>query len=450
MGGFMQVSTKKSAIFDLLQKTQEPIGVSELLHKVEGAYSERSVSRWLSELVREGFVERIGKKRGAKYRALVPKEKKPLAKRFSAESQTILAQIKKPLYERPLKSYSDEWFEAYTPNVTYYLPKAIRDELYHAGKRAKNEEPAGTYAHQIFNRLLIDLSYNSSRLEGNTYSLLDTQKLLLEGKGAEDKLDEEKIMILNHKEAIRYLVDNAPRLQVDVQTICTVHYLLSEGLVESQYAGKVRDYGVRIGGSTYIPFEGKKQLQTRLERITEKARLIKDPYEQSLFLLVHLSYLQAFSDVNKRTARLSANISLIKNNLVPLSFNDIAREDYTSAVIAIYELQEVRPLVDLYAFSYMRTCSMYDETVKAMGFDEIRVRYREKRRALLREIIRGRFTGKKIQEYVQAEADAHIHEPDREAFVEDVFEDLREMDLSRLVGLGVTPEELSAWQKLQK
>lgn len=116
------------------------------------------------------------------------------------------------------------------------------------------EDPAGTHAHQIFNRLLIDLSYNSSRLEGNTYSLLDTQRLVLEGSSAEGKLDEEKIMILNHKEAIRYLVDNAHRLDVDEQTICTLHYLLSDGLVEARYAGKVRDHGVRIGGSTYVPF----------------------------------------------------------------------------------------------------------------------------------------------------------------------------------------------------
>ncbi len=91
--------------------------------------------------------------------------------------------------------------------------------------------------------------------------------------------------------------------------------------------------------------------------------------------------MQAFSDVNKRTARLSANIPLIKNNFVPLSFNDVEREDYTSAMIAIYELQDIRPLLDLYVFSYMRTCALYDSTVKSMGFDEIRVRYRQQRRA---------------------------------------------------------------------
>jgi hypothetical protein len=121
-------------------------------------------------------------------------------------------------------------------------------------------------------------------------------------------------------------------------------------------------------------------LQSRFNRIIEKAALIENSYEQSLFLLVHITYLQAFSDVNKRTARLCANIPLVKSNVVPLSFNDVEREDYTSAVIAIYELQEIRLLLDLYLFSYMRTCAMYDSTVKAMGIDEVRVRYRQQRR----------------------------------------------------------------------
>lgn len=123
----------------------------------------------------------------------------------------------------------DDWFDIYQPNSSFYIPLELRLHLYKEGKRSTFSAPAGTYAHQIFNRLLIDLSYNSSRLEGNTYSLLDTKKLILEGASPEGKLDEEKIMILNHKEAIRYLVNTAPRLKIDKDTICTLHYLLSDG-----------------------------------------------------------------------------------------------------------------------------------------------------------------------------------------------------------------------------
>lgn len=168
-----------------------------------------------------------------------------------------------------------------------------------------------------------------------------------------------------------------------------------------------------------------------------------------MFLLAHITYLQGFSDVNKRTARLSANISLIKGNFVPLSFNDVEREDYTFAVIAIYELQDIRPLLDLYTFSYMRTCAMYDATVKAIGFDEIRVRYRQERRALIRTIILNKLAGIAMREYIATETDALIKKEARQKFFEDVMEDLKEIDPSRIASLGITSEQLRAWRALQ-
>ncbi|MFI4919519.1 MAG: Fic family protein [Legionellales bacterium] len=256
-------------------------------------------------------------------------------------------------------------------------------------------------------------------------------------------------MILNHKEAIRYLVDNAQRISASFESICTLHYLLADGLLESKYAGKIRDHSVRIGGSTYIPFDDPKQLLKQLTRISEKVRLIHDPFEQSLFLLVHLSYLQAFEDVNKRTARLSANIPLITKNLVPLSFNDVDRDDYTSAIIAIYELQDVRPIVDLYAFSYFRTCAAYDATIQAIGFDEIRVRYRQQRRDILREIIVRSLVGNLMNAYIETKTKEWVPDGDQEAFMADLAEDLEHIDQNRIAGLGITAEQLKEWLKLR-
>lgn len=388
----MRFWTKKLAVLHILSQETEFISLYELLKKLGTTYTERSVRRWLAEMIKEGLVAKLGDKRGTRYKAIQHED--IINNCFSPKSQKTLEKIRLPIYKRIPISYMDDWFDAYKPNNSFYIPLELRLQLYQKGKRSKLSAIAGTYAHQIFNRLLIDLSYNSSRLEGNTYSLLDTQKLILEGVSPEGKLDDEKIMILNHKEAIRYLVDTAPRLKINEETIYTLHFLLSDGLLETtRYAGKVRDHGVRIGGSTYIPFEDPKQLEVRFARIIKKAALIEDPYEQSLFLLVHVSYLQAFADVNKRTARLSANIPLIKNNLVPLSFNDVEREDYTSAIIAVYELQDIHPILDLYIFSYMRTCSMYDSTVKTLNFNEIRVRYRQQRRDIISGIINSNLVG---------------------------------------------------------
>lgn len=443
----MHLRTKKMAVLHQLSQEAESVSLEELIEKLGGEYPERSVRRWLSEMIKDGLVEKLGNRRGTRYQVIQRPNRHigTVHTCFGSKSEKIIEQIRRPLYERAPIVYADDWFDAYQPNSSFYIPLELRLQLHKAGKRSKLEDPAGTYAHQIFNRLLIDLSYNSSRLEGNTYSLIDTQKLIFEGAGAEGKLDEEKIMILNHKEAIRYLVDSASRLEVNTQTICTLHYLLADGLVEVHYSGKVRDHGVRIGGSTYIPFEDPKQLQIRLDRITKKAARIEDPYEQSLFLLVHISYLQAFSDVNKRTARLCSNIPLIKGNLVPLSFNDVEREDYTSSVIAIYELQDVRPILDLYVFSYMRTCAMYDSTIKTIGFDEIRVRYRQQRRAIIHDIIVNRIVGATLNEYISSQTLKLIKKEDQEAFIEDIKEDLTEISPSRIAGLGITQDQLKSW-----
>ncbi|MBS0616105.1 MAG: Fic family protein [Verrucomicrobia bacterium] len=445
----MNLRDKKLIVFHQLSQEDEPLSVNNLLERLGSHYSERSVRRWLAEMVKDNLIEPVGRKKATKYRVL--QHTTPLKVGaglcFSSESMRIIEQVHRPLYVRTPALYNDEWFEEYKPNKSFYIPTDSRAQLHRTGKRAKHEDPAGTYAHQIFNRLLIDLSYNSSRLEGNTYSWLDTERLILKGTPAEGKLDDEKIMILNHKEAIRYLVDNAHRLHIAEETIYTLHFLLSDGLLDREFVGKVRPHSVRIGGSTYIPIENSMLLKLQLERIVKKASLIEDPYEQSLFLLIHISYLQAFADVNKRTARLAANIPLVVHNLVPQSFSDIERDDYNSALIAVYELQDVRPMVDLYLFSYMRTCTIYDSTVRTKGFDEIRVRYRKQRRALLREIITKGLKGNGMMDFLNGEIREQIPHIDRESFLADIVKDLEDMNEIRLAGLGVTLEQLHSWQK---
>lgn len=132
------------------------------------------------------------------------------------------------------------------------------------------------------------------------------------------------------------------------ENIRSLHYLLADGLVPAGMAGNLRDEGVRISSSTYMPLEGRSRLEPLLELIASTAAKIHSPFEQSFFLLTHIAYLQGFIDVNKRTSRMSANIPLVRHNLVPLSFNDISKDDYASAVIAVYELNDTAPLAELY------------------------------------------------------------------------------------------------------
>jgi hypothetical protein len=143
---------------------------------------------------------------------------------FTAENQTLIDQIRQPLINRDPCSYNADWLDAYQPDQTYYLSLEQLKRLHQQGKPLIDNLPAGTYARKIFNHLLINLSYNSARLEGNTYTLADTEKLLLEGKTAPNKLDMETVMLLNHKEAIRFLVDGINRMEINIDNIRSLHY----------------------------------------------------------------------------------------------------------------------------------------------------------------------------------------------------------------------------------
>ena len=449
----MSLRDKRLVILHQLSLETSPVSLSYLHAKMGLDYTQRTIRRCLQELTEEGLVEKSGSTRNAKYIAVGrsnQKERVGVSSCFGSGSLKSIELVKKPIYQRTPIAYNEEWFDSYIPNETYYLPRQIRFQLEETGSRMHCNDPAGTYAHQIFNRLLIDLSYNSSRLEGNTYSLLDTERLLLKGAPAPGKLDFEKLMILNHKEAIRYLVENASSLSPSEETIYTIHYLLSADLLESDFQGKVRDHGVRVGGTTYIPYEDPKMLKIRMGEIAKKALAIENVFEQSLFLLIHISYLQAFSDVNKRTARLCANIPLILHNFVPLSFNDVDVDDYMTSTIAIYELQDVNPLIDLYVFSYIRTCRYYDSTVKSMDIDEVRVRYRAERREVVREIVKAKLIGSSLDHFILEKSPNLVPQEVVSDFMGDVREDLKHLDPIRIAGMGITLTELKEWLKVFK
>ena len=198
--------------------------------------------------------------------------------------------------------------------------------------RTFDDQAAGTYAKQILNRLLIDLSWNSSRLEGNTYSLLDTTRLIELGEAAEGRDRLESQMIVNHKDAIEFLVNDAEDIGFNRYTILNLHGILAQNLLPDPGApGRLRRMGVGIGKSTFHPLELPQLIEECFNQLLNTAAAIRDPFEQALFAMVQLPYLQPFDDVNKRVSRLSANIPFIKRNLSPLSFIDVPRAIYMDA-----------------------------------------------------------------------------------------------------------------------
>ena len=191
-------------------------------------------------------------------------------------------------------------------------------------------------------RLGIDLSWKSSQIEGNTYSLLETERLLRESKTANGKTQEEATMLLNHKYALRFILDNPDYLQeLTVRHIEDIHSLLTKGLSVDK---GIRHRRVGITGTNYHPLDNEFQIREAMHDTCDLINSKEDVFEKALLALVLLSYIQAFSDDNKRTARITSNAVLIANGYCPLSFRSVDSIDYKKAMLIFYEQN------NLYAF----------------------------------------------------------------------------------------------------
>ncbi|MDE0513416.1 MAG: Fic family protein [Gammaproteobacteria bacterium] len=418
--------------------------------------SYRTFKRRLAALVEEGKIVRTGKARAVKYRrsartpAPVAVDEARLVIPISDEGNAVQEYVRRPVQGREPAGYEHEFLEDYIPNDTCYLPEHIRRDLSLIGEIRKPAPTGSTYLPETVNRLLVDLSWASSRLEGNTYSLIDTQNLVVDGVFAEGKDRAEADMILNHKHAIDMLLENADSLGYNMYTFLSLHKLLSDNLMgDPGDCGRLRNKIVEIGGSVYSPLGFPQQVEDYFRMFLDKAKDIEDPFEQSFFTMVHLPYLQPFTDVNKRTARLGANIPLIKNRLCPLSFIDVPERDYIEGNLGVYELNDTSLLKDVYVWAYERSCRRYN-TINRLGSS--RDPYRTKYKQLLYSV-----TGKIIKQKLEATdaciaglARGRVVSNDTDRFIRMVNDELRSMDAVGLNRYGVSMEEFNGWKQRQR
>ena len=265
---------------------------------------------------------------------------------LSVNSRDILAYVDQPLLARKPVGYQRDFLDAYQPNVSGYLPESLCRQLHNMGRTVLANEPAGTHSRAILNRLLIDLSWASSHLEGNTYSRLDTVELIEQGRAARGKAAIETQMILNHKTAIELLVDNASSADspgLNRYLLMNLHSALAENLRPNPSdEGRIRQHAVDIGQSVYRPLSTAQQIDETLEVVLRKLGAIADPFEQSFFTMVHFPYLQPFADINKRASRLAANLPLFRANLCPLTFLDVPEQAYSRATLGVQELRRLQ------------------------------------------------------------------------------------------------------------
>lgn len=367
---------------------------------------------------------------------------------LSADARRTKEAVTRPLAERTPIGYRREFLDSYRPNATFYLPEATRAELTQFGRSPDHDQPAGTYLRRIIERLVIDLSWNSSRLEGNTYSLLETERLLLSGEEAEGKDARDRQMILNHKAAIELLAGQAEEIGFNPYTICNLHALLADNLLPDPAAGgRLRPMAVAIGGSVFEPLNNPVVLEECFSALLNKAQKIRDPFEQAFFAMVHLPYLQPFEDVNKRVSRLAANIPLIRYNLCPLSFVDVPVDEYVNALLGVYERNEVGYLRDVFVWAYRRSCARYAAVRQSLGEpDPFRLRYRNQILELTGRIVRGqqdkRMAVATIREYSQSAVPAG----DRSRFLEVVETELRALHEGNIARYGLRPSQYERWK----
>jgi Fic family protein len=364
---------------------------------------------------------------------------------LSAFGLEVRDAIRKPITMRKPVGYDHGPLERYRPNTDHYLSDFQRNRLHELGRTSMDARPAGTYARDILSRLLIDLSWSSSRLEGNTYSRLDTQLLIERGQAAEGKNAQETQMILNHKAAIEMIVENADEVGFNRFTILNLHAILSDNLMTDPMAsGRLRVRAVEISGTVYLPPSIPQKIAECFHLILTKASAIIDPFEQAFFGMVHLPYLQPFEDVNKRVSRLAANVPLVRQNLCPLSFVDVPERAYIEGTLGVYELNRIELLRDVFVWAYERSCQRYLAIRQSMGEpDAFRLKYRAMLMQAVQEIIRSNHRGTKIE--IARFASQKIREEDIGAFVEAVQSDIENLYEGNIARYRLRLAEYQGW-----
>lgn len=438
-------------LLESIAETPDGISLAGLLTR-HPAVARRTAQRQIAHLLEHGRIFAQGEGRARRYFITRPPAGLPVADDsfpahipLSEDSRDILRYLDQPLSARKPVGYQTDFLDSYQPGITWYLPEPLRRQLHRMGKTGPAEAPAGTYSRAMLNRLLIDLSWASSHLEGNTYSRLDTRKLIELGQAASGKAALETQMILNHKTAIELLVDNSGEARLSRYLLMNLHSALAENLLPNPAdEGRIRRHAVDIGGRVYRPLSLPQAIEVTLERLLDKAAAIPDPFELSFFLMVHLPYLQPFADINKRTSRLAANLPLFRANLCPLTFLDVPEQAYSRAILGVYELTRVELLRDLYVWAYERSTQEYVAIRQDLAEpDPLRLAWRELIRQTIREVVLhpDREALAVIREAVWADVPA----AEREAVQALAVEELRRLHEGVLARYGLRPSEYRAW-----
>lgn len=324
---------------------------NEIMAGLMEAPSGSTVKRLLSAAVKEGNIETVGRGPSTKYR-LTPQAHVTMP-------LDLATYFDKDIDERVVQeSFNFDLIREVLPKVEIFTKEEL-SVLFAAQKEfEKNTEGMTDFEyHKEMERLGVDLSWKSSQIEGNTYSLLETERLLKDKQTASGKTKEEAIMLLNHKDALDFVLDVPDYLkELSVHRIEDIHSILTKELGVDR---NIRHRRVGITGTNYRPLDNEFQIREALENTCTLVNGKDNVFEKALLTLVLLSYIQAFVDGNKRTARITSNAILIANGYCPISFRTVDSIDYKKAMLMFYEQNNIAAFKKIFIEQFLFAVKTY-------------------------------------------------------------------------------------------
>jgi Fic family protein len=324
---------------------------TEIMAGLTKAPSDSTMKRLLSAAVKEGNIETAGRGPATKYK-LTPQAHVTMP-------LDLATYFDKDIDEREVQeSFNFDLIRDVLPKVEIFTKEEL--EVLNAAQMEFEKNTEGMteleYRKEM-ERLGVDLSWKSSQIEGNTYSLLETERLLKDKQTASGKTKEEAIMLLNHKDALDFVLDVPDYLkELSVHRIEDLHSILTK---ELEVDRNIRHRRVGITGTNYRPLDNEFQIREALEDTCTLVNGKDNVFEKALLTLVLLSYIQAFVDGNKRTARITSNAVLIANGYCPISFRTVDSIDYKKAMLMFYEQNNIAAFKKIFIEQFLFAVKTY-------------------------------------------------------------------------------------------
>lgn len=324
---------------------------TEIMAGLTKAPSDSTMKRLLSAAVKEGNIETVGRGPATKYK-LTPQA-------YVTKPLDLATYFDKDIDEREVQeSFNFDLIRDVLPKVEIFTKEEL--EVLNAAQMEFEKNTEGMteleYRKEM-ERLGVDLSWKSSQIEGNTYSLLETERLLKDKQTASGKTKEEAIMLLNHKDALDFVLDVPDYLkELSVHRIEDIHSILTK---ELEVDRNIRHRRVGITGTNYRPLDNEFQIREALEDTCTLVNGKDNVFEKALLTLVLLSYIQAFVDGNKRTARITSNAVLIANGYCPISFRTVDSIDYKKAMLMFYEQNNIAAFKKIFIEQFLFAVKTY-------------------------------------------------------------------------------------------